>query len=153
MKDLELTQLDDQRGWISHLKTWLPRIAVALLFSLVGISKFGRQSRWIGTFAQIGLGEWFRYATGGLQLAGAIAVLVPRVFLWGIMVLASTMLGAMLAWIFVLGTPFNAIFPGALLLGLIVVAAEELVNLFMAATAAHRLKSTDADQVAAREPR
>ena len=56
-------------------------------------------------------------------------VLVPRTFLLGIMMLAVTMLGAMIAWVFLLGAPFNAVFPGALLIGLIVIAAEDLVKL------------------------
>lgn len=130
MDHLELTQLEDQRGWINRLKVWLPRVVAALLFFFIGLSKFGRQSRWIVTFEQIGFGQWLRYTTGMLQLVGAVMVLVPRVFLLGIVTLASTMLGAMLAWIFFLGVPFNAIFPGALLIGLIVVAAEDLANLF-----------------------
>ena len=129
MEHLELTQLEDQRGWTNHLKVWLPRVAAALLFFFIGLSKFGRQSRWITTFEQIGFGQWLRYATGILQLVGAIMVLVPRVFLWGIVALASTMAGAMVAWIFFLRVPFNAAFPGALLIGLIVLAAEDLVNL------------------------
>jgi len=108
---------------------WLPRIAVTLLFLFIGLSKFGRQSRWVLTFEQIGFGQWLRYVTGILQLVGALLVLVPRLFLLGIMLLASTMIGAMAAWIFLLGVPFNAVFPGALLVGLIVVAAEDLVKL------------------------
>jgi len=130
MEQLHLTQLEDQRRVSDQLKIWLPRIAAALLFFFIGLSKFGRQSRWITTFEQIGFGQWFRYATGTLQVVGAVTVLIPRLFLLGIAMLAATMLGAMIAWVFLLGVPFNAVFPGALLIGLIVVAAESLVNLF-----------------------
>ena len=130
MEHLQFAQLEDRRGWPRSLMKWLPRTAVTLLFVVIGVSKFGRQSRWIATFEQIGFGQWLRYVTGMLQLAGALLVLVPRVFLLGIMLLASTMIGAMAAWIFLLGVPFNAVFPGALLVGLIVVAAEDLVDLF-----------------------
>src|SRR5262245_61758059 len=129
MERFELTQLEDERGWTNHLKVWLPRVAAALLFFFIGLSKFGRQSRWIATFEQIGFGQWFRYATGIIQVVGSVMILVPRIFLLGIMMLAATMVGAMVAWIFLLGTPFHAIFPGALLIGLLVVAAEELVKL------------------------
>jgi len=129
MDHFQLTQLEGQRGWSDQLRIWLPRIAAALLFFFIGLSKFGRQSRWITTFEQIGFGQWLRYATGTLQLVGSVMVLVPRTFLLGIMMLAATMLGAMIAWVFLLGAPFNAVFPGALLIGLIVVAAEDLVKL------------------------
>jgi hypothetical protein len=130
MEDVKLTLLENQRGWTGHLRRWLPRLAVAGFFFFVGKSKFGAQSGWIKTFEQIGFGQWFRYVTGSIQIVGAIAVLVPRIFLLGIAMLACTMLGAMAAWVFLLGAPFNAVFPGALLAGLILVAAEDLVNLY-----------------------
>ena len=140
MDDVKLTILENERGWPSHLRRWLPRLAVALLFFFVGKSKFGVQSTWIKTFEQIGFGQWLRYATGTIQMVGAIAVLIPRTFLLGIALLAGTMLGAILACIFLLGTSFNAIFPGALLLGLLVVAAEDLINLFSSTNADNRLE-------------
>jgi hypothetical protein len=139
MDDVNLTILENERGWTSRLRRWLPRLAVALLFFFVGKSKFGAQSTWIKTFEQIGFGQWLRYGTGTIQMAGAIAVLIPRTFLLGIALLAGTMLGAILAWIFLLGASFNAIFPGALLVGLLVVAAEDLVNLFSRTNADNRL--------------
>jgi len=134
MEDVKLTLLEDQRGWIDHLRTWLPRVAVALLFFFVGKSKFGAHSSWIKTFEQIGFGQWFRYLTGIIQMLGAIAVLIPRIFPWGIVMLACTMLGAILAWIFLLGVPFNAIFPAALLIALVVIGGEDLLNLFWVRT-------------------
>ena len=153
MEYFQLTQLEDHYRWTTRLKRWLPRIAAALLFFFIGVSKFGRQSRWITTFEQIGFGQWFRYATGVLQTVGAVAILIPRVFLLGFIMLASTMLGAMLAWVLLLRAPFNAIFPGALLLGLTVVAAEDLANLLPTATTEGRLNSTDStEQIVGRKP-
>jgi uncharacterized membrane protein len=29
-------------------------------------------------FATIGIGQWFRYVVGALELAGAVGVLIPR---------------------------------------------------------------------------
>lgn len=129
MKDFGITLLQDKRSWVDYVRIWLPRLAVALLFFFVGKSKFGAQSGWIKTFEQIGFGQWFRYLTGAIQITGAILVLIPRIFVWGILTLAATMLGAMVAWIFLLGAPFNAIFPGALLLGLMVAGGEDLLSL------------------------
>lgn len=134
MEEVKLTLLENERGWPHHLRRWLPRLAVAVLFFFVGKSKFSAQSSWIRTFQQIGFGQWLRYLTGGMQIGGAIAVMVPRTFLLGIAMLACTMLGAVMAWIFLLGTPFNAIFPGALLAVLIIVAADDLANLFPLST-------------------
>ena len=44
---------------------------------------------------------------------------MPRTTLVGVAVLTSTMMGAMLAWIFILGSPDAAIFPG-IILGLLI---------------------------------
>jgi uncharacterized membrane protein len=31
----------------------------------------------VGLFDAIGIGQWFRYLTGGLEVLGAVALLVP----------------------------------------------------------------------------
>jgi len=129
MEEVKFKLIEDQPSWIDHLRRWLPRLAVGGLFFFVGKSKFGAQSSWIKTFEQIGFGQWLRYVTGGIQIASAIMILIPRIFVWGILMLAATMLGAIAAWLFLLGNPFNAIFPGALLLGLLVIGGEDLLNL------------------------
>src|SRR5215471_6069039 len=86
------------------IETWLIRAGVALLFILVGQSKFATRSQWVAIFDQIGFGQWFRYLTGTLQVAGGLIMLIPRTFVYGIIVLASTMIGAIAAWIFFLGS-------------------------------------------------
>jgi len=96
------------------LATWLPRVAVAMVFVSVGSSKF-RDPMWIRLFGQIGLGQWFRYLTGIMQIAGGALVLVPRTALVGIALAACTMLGATVAWLTVLHAPFNAPIPAAIL--------------------------------------
>jgi hypothetical protein len=45
------------------LSTWLPRIAVALIFVSVGSAKF-QDPMWVRLFGEIGLGQWFRYVLG-----------------------------------------------------------------------------------------
>jgi uncharacterized membrane protein YphA (DoxX/SURF4 family) len=125
MSEFKLTSLDERRpAW----QTWLPRVAVAVIFLVVGKDKFAEQSQWVGIFERIGFGQWFRYLTGALQVGGALLVLIPRTFALGIVILACTMLGAMAAWILLLGAPSNAVFPGAILAGLLVVGGEEIMR-------------------------
>ena len=127
MGDLKLTPLEKPRAaW----QTWLLRIAVALVFGFLGKDKFAAQSQWIGIFEQIGFGQWFRYLTGVLQIGGAALVLIPRTFPVGILVLACTMLGAVLTWIFLLGAPFNALIPAAVLGGLLALGGDDIMSLF-----------------------
>jgi len=95
------------------LRTWLPRIAVAMVFISVGSSKFG-DPMWVRLFGRIGLGQWFRDLTGVMQIAGGVLVLIPRTALLGIALAACTMLGASIAWLTVLHAPWNAPIPGAM---------------------------------------
>jgi uncharacterized membrane protein YphA (DoxX/SURF4 family) len=104
---------------LEGLTRWLPRIAIALVFMTVGWSKFS-DPMWVRLFGRIGFGQWFRYFTGAMQIAGGVLVLVPRLSLVGIAMLACTMAGAVITWI-AFGLALNAPIPGALLIALIAV--------------------------------
>jgi hypothetical protein len=67
---------------------------------------------------------WFRYFTGAVQIVGAALVLIPRTCLIGVAILASTMVGAALIWIFVLHAPGNAPIPLLILLPLLAVGLQ-----------------------------
>jgi uncharacterized membrane protein YphA (DoxX/SURF4 family) len=95
---------------IAVFTTWLLRVAVALVFVNVGLSKF-RDPSWVRLFGHIGLGQWFRTFTGAMQIAGGILALVPRVALAGVFLCACTMAGAMVAWITVMNQPSAAPIP------------------------------------------
>ena len=47
------------------------RISLALAFGRFGYEKVWGND-WVPMFQAIGLGDWFRYATGGLQMLGAL---------------------------------------------------------------------------------
>jgi len=101
---------------------WVPRIGVGLAFAaFIGASKLSNDAHngWIALFDRIGLGQWFRYLTGTMQVIGGILLLVPRTLTVGAVLLASTMLGAMFVQMFVLQTPLLAIVP-AILFGAII---------------------------------
>ena len=103
------------------LISWILRLAVAVVFVSVGADKFEAQSMWIKVFDQIGLGQWFRYLTGILQVTGAVLVIFPRTFLIGIGILACTMAGAVAVWIVRFGAPGNAVIPAAVLVALVTI--------------------------------
>ncbi len=108
---------------------WLIRAAVALVFIYIGASKFEVDSSWTRIFDRIGLGQWFRYFTGSLQVLGGVLVLIPRMFAYGILILAVTMIGAMATWVFLLGAPLNAVVPGAILAALLFVGGDDLIEI------------------------
>ena len=101
---------------------WVLRTAVCAVFVGVGATKFQSQSMWVGMFDQIGLGHWFRYLTGGLQVAGGLLFLVPRTARVGAIVAGCTMAGAVLVHLFVLPTGVGgAIIPFGLLVFTLIV--------------------------------
>jgi uncharacterized membrane protein len=64
----------------------------------------------VGLFAAIGLGQWFRYLTGILEVAGAILLLIPRTSGLGALMLVGVMIGAVVTHLFVIGgNPLMAI--------------------------------------------
>jgi putative oxidoreductase len=115
---------EETRSRQDVLITWILRVAVAVVFISIGTSKFDATSMWVKLFDQIGFGQWFRYLTGVLQIAGAVLVVVPRTFLAGIGLLALTMVGAAAIWIGRLGEFGNAIIPLVVLAGLLLVGAH-----------------------------
>ena len=120
MVDFQLVP-EETRSRQDVVITWILRVSVAAVFVSIGTSKFGASSTWVKLFEQIGFGQWFRYLTGVLQIAGAALVVIPRTFLLGIGLLACTMAGAVLIWIVRFGAPANAIIPAVALVGLIAV--------------------------------
>ncbi len=102
---------------------WILRIAAAAVFLSVGISKLESNPFWVKLFAQIGFGDWFRYLTGVLQVAGGLLFLVPRTVVAGAVLACSTMAGAVVVHMFMLGTGVGgAIIPFVLLLFSVAVA-------------------------------
>jgi len=108
---------------IDLIRTWVPRIAMSLFFLSFGSQKF-TDRYWVEVFATIGVGDWLRYLTGSLQLGGGLLLLIPRTALLGAAMLAVTMVGAMLAWMFFLGSPGSAIIPAIILAMLVALAAN-----------------------------
>jgi uncharacterized membrane protein YphA (DoxX/SURF4 family) len=100
---------------------WVLRTGAGFLFVLLGAEKLSAESQWVKLFAELGLGQWFRYFTGALQVAGGILLVIPRTSVIGASALASTMLGAIVVHVFVLGDALASVYP-AIYLGLIVAA-------------------------------
>lgn len=107
----------------SPITDWVLRVGVGLFFFAAGTEKFtaGPHSEWIRIFAQIGWGDWFRYFTGGVETLGALLLLVPRLTMAGTVLLACSMIGAILAHCIKLGDPFSSIIPLALLVIILIV--------------------------------
>jgi hypothetical protein len=104
---------------------WVLRISAGILFLGVGFAKFSSNSYWVRLFADIGFGDWFRYLTGALQVAGGLFFLIPRTVYPAVILAGITMIGAVGVHLFVLDTGLGgAIFPAVLLVFIAVVATH-----------------------------
>jgi hypothetical protein len=89
------------------------------MFLLAGGSKLVGAPAMVALFNTIGLGEWFRYVTGIIEVASAVALLVPAFAVFGALALVPTMVGAVLAELFVVHD--SAVPPAILLVGVVLV--------------------------------
>ena len=85
---------------------WTLSGLAALAFISAGGSKLAGAPVMVEMFDKVGLGQWFRYLTGLLEVAGAIGLLVPRYAFNAARLLAIVMVGAVIAHLSVLGGSF-----------------------------------------------
>jgi putative oxidoreductase len=110
-------------GRVWNLTIWVLQVVMALLFLFFGATKFTpRVAFWVELFAEIGIGQWFRYFTGGLEVVCAVFLLIPRTSALAAVLLACNMAGAVFVHLFILRDGYAAMFPGLPLLILIAVA-------------------------------
>jgi putative oxidoreductase len=94
---------------------WVVQIALAGMSLLAGSSKLLGAPAMVGLFDAVGIGQWFRYLTGLIEVGSALALLVPSIAVFGALALAATMVGAITTHLFIIGG--SPALPAILLLG------------------------------------
>jgi uncharacterized membrane protein YphA (DoxX/SURF4 family) len=69
---------------------WVLRVLLGFVFLGIGAAKLIGANQLVQFFAAIGWGQWFRFATGLLDVAGAVLLLVPRSTFYGALLLVCT---------------------------------------------------------------
>lgn len=82
---------------------WSVRIVLALAFVAAGSAKLSGAQQMVDVFAKVGMGQWFRYVTGTIEVLGALLLLVPASGLFGALLLGGTMVGAVITHLFLIG--------------------------------------------------
>jgi putative oxidoreductase len=108
-----------RRGRSGVIALWVVQIALAGMFLLAGGSKLVGAPAMVTLFNSIGVGQWFRYVTGLIEVGSAIALLVPSIAVFSALVLVPTMIGAVATELFIVGD--SATPPAVLLLGAVAV--------------------------------
>lgn len=87
-----------------NIGLWLLQIAAAGMFAMAGISKLAGTAQMVGLFDAIGIGQWFRYMTGGIEAVSAVLLLVPGLAAFGAALLVFTMIGAVITHLTIVHT-------------------------------------------------
>jgi len=92
---------------------WIPQVVLVVLFLLSGVTALTGAGDAVQTFDEVGVGQWFRYLTGTLEIAGAVGLLIPRLAGVAALGLGGVMLGALATELFVLedGDPITPLIP------------------------------------------
>ena len=94
---------------------WVLQLFLALQFVMAGFAKVFGDPAMVEMFATIGIGQWFRYVTGLIEVSSAVALLVPSLAVFGAVALVTTMIGAVATHLFIIGG--SPAMPTILLLG------------------------------------
>jgi putative oxidoreductase len=101
------------RARVALVALWLTQIGLAAMFLFAGGLKLTGAPAMVGLFDAIGLGQWFRYVTGSIEVVSAVALLVPAWAAFGALLLIPTMIGAVFTHLFIVG---GSAVPAAVLL-------------------------------------
>jgi uncharacterized membrane protein YphA (DoxX/SURF4 family) len=93
---------------------WCVQALLALVFISTSWAKLMGRPEMLALFTAVGVGQWFRYVTGILELTGAVLIMVPKTRRIGAALLATIMLGALAAHFFILHV--SPTIPGVLFL-------------------------------------
>ncbi len=82
---------------MQKIVTWVLSGLLALAFFGAGLSKLTGQAMMVHEFSLFGFPLWFMDVTGGIEIAGAVLVLIPRFASIGAAALVCIMAGALFA--------------------------------------------------------
>ena len=82
---------------------WALKTLAALAFLAAGYAKLTGAEMMVATFEAVGVGQWFRYVTGAIEVVGAIALFVPGKAAYGAVALVVTMVGAIFTHLVLIG--------------------------------------------------
>lgn len=105
---------------------WFLRGCVGVAFVYIGFGKFDEtpNGEWIRIFERIGFGQWFRHATGVVEILGGVLLVLPRTKIVGAVLLGAAMIGAIITHFTVMHDAALSIIPLALLVAVIGVAVR-----------------------------
>jgi uncharacterized membrane protein YphA (DoxX/SURF4 family) len=96
------------QGKGANIALWVLQALLALAFVGAASGKLSGKPEMVALFDAVGIGQWFRYVTGLLELTGALLIVLPRTKFFGAALLSLVMVGAVLTHLFILHNPPTA---------------------------------------------
>jgi putative oxidoreductase len=109
----------------ANIALWVVQGLLALAFVGAASGKLLSKPDMVGLYEAIGVGQWFRYVTGVLELTGAALIVIPRTKFFGAALLSMIMVGATLTHVFILHNAPTAPLVLLLLSGIVAWARRE----------------------------
>ncbi|SDW27071.1 DoxX-like family protein [Amycolatopsis xylanica] len=106
---------------IGNVVLWVLQVALAAYIIYSGYTLFG--DNYVKKFDEIGFGQWLRYVTGVLEIAGGLGLLIPRLCGLAALGLVGVMAGAV-------GTELFLLAKGGPMLPAILLAAAAVIAWF-----------------------
>jgi uncharacterized membrane protein YphA (DoxX/SURF4 family) len=100
---VQVTAPARNKPWALTAGLWVLQLGAAVMFLMAGGAKLAGAPDMVGVFEAIGMGQWFRYLTGAIEVGAALMLLVPSLAFYGAALLVPTMLGAIMTHLFILG--------------------------------------------------
>ena len=91
------------RSRAGSIALWILQAGAAAMFLMAGASKLLGAAVMVQLFDAIGIGQWFRYLTGGIEVVAGLSLLVPSLTFFAALALAVTMAGAIATHLFIAG--------------------------------------------------
>lgn len=88
---------------ILHRIVLCVRVLLIIAFSAVGIAKLASAPQMVQVFDGIGIGQWFRYVTGIVEIVGGVLLLRNATSFFGGLLLATTMVCGVATHLFIIG--------------------------------------------------
>ncbi|MEM7758325.1 MAG: DoxX family protein [Cyanobacteria bacterium P01_A01_bin.40] len=103
MSDIKIIRNNKRERFLKKTIVLILTNIAAISFLTTGSAKLLGAESAIAMFDDIGIGQWFRYLTGSIEVIGTLLILIPPLVFWGALLLSLTMIGAILVHLFVLG--------------------------------------------------
>ncbi len=95
--------MQNEQSKALNIGLWVLQILAAAAFFMAGGSKLAGAPEMVQVFEKVGMGQWFRYLTGILEVGSAILLVIPALSGLGALILVPVMIGAVITHLAVIG--------------------------------------------------